>query len=180
MSDTERSHSHLHFWLRELPYAAVWVLTIIGIAYTSFAKQALITYWELLAVVIGILCVITGWRYTETGRERVRLIGTQALHWLAILGAMNLVLLPTVQTMLNVDATGLAILMLLALGTFIAGVHTFDWQVSLLGLVMALCVPAIAWIERSALLVLLIIVAAGGVASAIWLRLRDTRRQPQT
>lgn len=178
MSGTEQAHSHLRFWLRELPYAAVWVLTIIGIAYTSFAKQALIVYWEFLAVVIGILCVITGWRYTETGRERVRLIWTQALHWLAILGAMNLVLLPTVQTMLNVDATGLAILMLLALGTFLAGVHTFDWQVSLLGLVMALCVPGIAWLERSALLVMLIIVVVAGAALAIWLRLRDSRRQP--
>jgi hypothetical protein len=178
MNGTEQPHSHLRFWLRELPYAAVWVLTIIGIAYTSFAKQALIVYWEFLAIAIGILCVITGWRYTETGRERVRLIWTQALHWLAILGAMNLVLLPTVQTMLNVDATGLAILMLLALGTFIAGVHTFDWQVSLLGLVMALCVPAIAWLERSALLVMLIIVVVAGLALAIWLRLREPRRQP--
>jgi hypothetical protein len=71
--------------------------------------------------------------------------------------------------------------MLLALGTFIAGVHTLDWQVSLLGLVMALCVPAIAWLERSALLVALILVAIVGVGLALWLRLRDFRRhQAQT
>jgi hypothetical protein len=104
------------------------------------------------------------------------LIATQVLHWLAILGAMNLILLPTVQTMLNVDASGLAILMLLALGTFIAGVHTLDWQVSVLGLVMALCVPAIAWIERSALLVLLVAVAVIGIGLAVWSRLREFRR----
>lgn len=176
----ETGQSHTQFWLRELPYAAVWVLTIFGVAYTSFAKRPLIAYWEFLAVVIALLCIITGWRHADQGRGRLRLILTQALHWLAILGAMNLVLLPTVQTMLNVDASGLAILMLLALGTFIAGVHTFDWQVSLLGLVMALCVPAIAWIERSALLVLLIVVAVLGIALAVWLRLRDFRRpRPQ-
>jgi hypothetical protein len=174
MDKTE--HSHTHFWLRELPYAAVWVLTIFGIAYTSFAKQALIGYWEFLAVVIALLCIITGWRHVDEGRGRLRLIVTQVLHWVAILGSMNLILLPSVQTMLNVDATGLAILMLLALGTFIAGVHTLDWQVSLLGLVMALCVPAIAWIERSALLVLLIVVAVFGVGIAIWLRVREMRR----
>jgi hypothetical protein len=169
-------HSHTHFWLRELPYAVVWVLTIFGIAYTSFAKQALIAYWEFLAIVIGLLCIITGWRHADAGRGRLRLIATQVLHWLAILGAMNLILLPTVQTMLNVDASGLAILMLLALGTFIAGVHTLDWQVSVLGLVMALCVPAIAWIERSALLVLLVAVAVIGIGLAVWLRLREFRR----
>src|SRR6476620_4719065 len=57
MNDTP--HSQTHFWLRELPHAAVWVLTIFGVAYTSFAKRALITYWEFLAIVIGILCVVT-------------------------------------------------------------------------------------------------------------------------
>src|SRR5262245_9501847 len=177
----ETGQSHTQFWLRELPYAAVWVLTIFGVAYTSFAKRPLIAYWEFLAVVIGLLCIITGWRHADQGQGRLRLILTQVLHWLAILGAMNLVLLPTVQTMLNADATGLAILMLLALGTFIAGVHTLDWQVSLLGLVMALCVPAIAWLERSALLVALVLVTVVGVGLVVWLRLREFRRhQTQT
>jgi hypothetical protein len=171
-------HSRVYFWLRELPYAVVWILTVFGVGYTSIAKQALIAYWELLAVVIGILCVITGWRYASDRNSRLRLILTQALHWLAILVAMNLILLPSVQTMLNVDATGLAILMLLAMGTFIAGVHTFDWQVSLLGAAMALCVPGIAWIERSAFLVLLIVVAVVGIGLAVWLRLRGSRRHP--
>jgi hypothetical protein len=171
-------HSRFYFWLRELPYAVVWILTVFGVGYTSIAKQALIAYWELLAVVIGILCVITGWRHAPDRHSRLRLILTQALHWLAILVAMNLILLPSVQTMLNVDATGLAILMLLALGTFIAGVHTFDWQVSLLGAAMALCVPGIAWIERSAFLVLLIVVAVVGIGLALWLRLRGSRRRP--
>jgi hypothetical protein len=171
-------HSRLYFWLRELPYAIVWILTVFGVGYTSFAKQALIAYWQVLAVIIGVLCVITGWRYAPDWHARLRLIITQVLHWLAILVAMNLILLPTVQNMLNVDATGLAILMLLALGTFIAGVHTFDWQVSLLGAVMALCVPGIAWIERSALLVMLIIVAIIGIGLALWSRLRGLWRRP--
>jgi hypothetical protein len=174
-------HSRLKFWLRELPHAVVWVLTIVGVAYTSFARRALIGYWEFLAVLVAILCVVSGWSHAQGRRERVRLIWTQALHWLAILGAMNLILLPTVQTMLNADATGLAILMLLALGTFIAGVHALDWQVSLLGLVMALCVPGIAWLERSALLVALIVVGVAGLALVVWLRLRQFRRhQTQT
>jgi hypothetical protein len=177
MSMDRGEHSHFHFWLRELPYAVVWVLTLFGVAYTGFAKQTLIAYWEFLALAIAVLCVVTGWRYADDRRSRWRLIWTQALHWLAILGAMNLVLLPTMQTMLNIDATGLSILMLLALGTFIAGVHTLDWQVSLLGLVMALCAPAIAWIEGRAVLILLIVVIVIGVGAIVWLRLRAFRRQ---
>jgi len=59
---------------------------------------------------------------------------------------MTLMLLTEVQRVLSAGATGLAILTLLALGTFTAGVHVPSWQVCLLGLVMALGVPAIAWI----------------------------------
>jgi hypothetical protein len=171
-------HSRLYFWLRELPYAVVWILTVFGVGYTSVAKQALVAYWEFLAVLIGVLCVITGWRHALDRHDVPRLIITQVLHWVAILGAMNLILQPSVQSMLNLDATGLALLMLLALGTFIAGVHTFDWQISLLGLVMALCVPGIAWIERSALLVLLVIVAIIAIGFALWARLRGLWHRP--
>jgi hypothetical protein len=70
--------------------------------------------------------------------------------------------------MLNSDATGLAILLLLALGTFVAGVHILAWQICLLGLIMALCVPAIAWIEESALIVLLAMVVLAGVGMTFW------------
>ncbi len=30
------------FWLRELPFSLVLVLTILGVAYTSFSKQPII------------------------------------------------------------------------------------------------------------------------------------------
>jgi hypothetical protein len=50
------------------------------------------------------------------------MIWTQALHWLAFLVAMNIVLLANVQLTLTATATGLTLLMLLALGTFVAGV----------------------------------------------------------
>ncbi len=47
---------------------------------------------------------------------------TQALHWLAVLVAMNIMLFSGVQQVLPALATGLVLLILLALGTFLAGV----------------------------------------------------------
>jgi hypothetical protein len=96
------------------------------------------------------------------------LIATQALHWAAFLLVMNMILLPSVQTVLNANATGLAVLMLLALGTFTAGVHILSWQICLLGIIMALCVPAAAWIEASALIVALISMAALAIGVVLW------------
>src|SRR5579863_859019 len=139
-----------HFWLRELPYAAILILTIFGIAYTSYSKRPIIGYWEFLAPVICLACIASGWAQAGDRQGRLRLVGTQALHWLAFVAAMNLVLLASVQQVMNASASGLAILMLLALGSFTAGVHIFAWQICLVGAIMALGVPAIAWMEESA------------------------------
>ena len=81
---------------------------------------------------------------------------------------MILLLHSDVQRMLNADSTGLAILLLLALGTFVAGVHTLSWQTGVLGVVMALAVPAIAWIEESALLLVLAAIAFVVFAAIFW------------
>lgn len=81
---------------------------------------------------------------------------------------MNLLLLPSVQAMVNADATGLAVLLLLALGTFVAGVHIPAWQVCMLGVVMALFVPAIAWIEKAALIILLAVIVLVGAGMMFW------------
>ena len=53
----------------------------------------------------------------------MQLVVTQALHWLAFVGAMWLMFLPEVRGIVNDNATSLTLLILLALGTFVAGVH---------------------------------------------------------
>jgi hypothetical protein len=159
---------HASFWLLELPYVAVLVLTLFGVAYASFSRQSMVGYWEFLAPVIGLLCVVIAWPRAPDRAARLRLLWTQALHWLAFLVAMNLLLLSGVASMLGADAIGLTILTLLALGTFVAGVHIQAWQICILGMVMGLGVPAIAWIERSALLLLLVVGALAAVGLALW------------
>ncbi len=159
-------------WLRELPYIAVLGLTILGVAYTSVSRQPLIGYWEFLAVAIGLVCVTIGWLHIHDPKARFRMVWTQALHWLAFLVAMNIVLLPDVQIVLTSTATGLTLLMLLALGTFVAGVHV-SWHIGVLGLIMALCVPAIAWLAQSALFLALGVVALIGIGMTFWWRLSD-------
>ena len=155
-------------WLRELPYVGVLILTLLGVAYTSFTKRPTTGYWEFLVPVTGVVCIWSGWRYTHDKKAQLRLIWTQAAHWLAFFAAMNLLLLPNVQKMLNADATGLAILLLLALGTFVAGIHIPAVEVCILGFVMALFVPAIAWIEEAALIVLLGVIILIGAGTMFW------------
>ncbi len=155
-------------WVRNLPYVLVLILTLVGVAYTSYFKQPMMGYWELLAPVIGAVCIGAGWRKANDKSARLRLLWTQTLHWLAFLVVMTVMLLPSVQRILNAGEIGLTILTLLALGTFTAGVHILSWEVCLLGLVMALSVPAIAWIEESALIFVLIAAAVLGIGTVFW------------
>jgi hypothetical protein len=181
MSDLDAAHNPeglpvrsglARLWLRELPYIAVLVLTILGVAYTSVSHQPLIGYWEFLAVAMGLVCITTGWFHIYDRKFRFRMVWTQALHWLAFLVAMNIVLLPNVQRMLSAPATGLALLMLLALGTFVAGVHV-SWHICALGIAMALGVPAIAWLTESVLFLVLGLVALMGIGMTFWWRLSE-------
>jgi hypothetical protein len=168
-----RRTAHLNFWIRELPFTLVLILTVAGVAYTSFSKKPIVGYWEILAPIIALVCVGAGWQEAGDKSGRLRLIVTQALHWFAFLLVMNLMLLTSVQKIFTAQTAALAIFTLLALGTFTAGVHVFSWQVCLLGLIMALGIPAIAWIENSALLVVLVAAVVVGVGAVLWWHCRS-------
>lgn len=153
---------------RELPFLVMLLLSFAGIAYTTFAPQSSALYWEILVPIFAAGCIATGWPRAHATREHWRLLWTQILHWGAFLGAMQLMFLPGVQRLMNAGAHGLSVLILLALGTFVAGVHAQSWQIGLVGLVLALGVSAVVWIEQSALLILVAIAAL--VALALGLR----------
>jgi len=161
------------FWLREGPYLAILALTVGGVAYVAMTRRPLVTFWEFVAVASCAVGIFAGWRRAALKEQRVRLVVTQLLHWGAFLAAMNLVFLPSVQAVADADSTSLIVLLLLALGSFVAGVHTQSWRMGLNGVFMALCVPAVAWLDQSALFVAL--VGAAAVAAAgftLWARLR--------
>jgi len=142
----------LRFLWQQLPYIVALVLAIAGVAYTNASHQPLVRYWEFLALAIGAVCVITKWPEIDGKQAQWRLIWTQALHWVAVLVAMNIMLVSGVQTLLPTPATSLVLLILLALGTFLAGVGLLSLQIGFLGLAMGLSVPAISAAAIHALL----------------------------
>jgi hypothetical protein len=187
MVDPQPDKSASHAWrfnpraflAREWPYLLVLILALLGVAYTSFARTPITTYWVVLAPFIGIICVVTRWRDAESREQRVHLIWTQALHWGAVLLAMHLMFVADVARMMNADASALAALTVLALGTFTAGVHIAAWRICLVGIALGVGVPAIAWLEQSTLLLLLVFVVLVAVtAPFFWHDKRESKRQP--
>ena len=122
------------FFAREWPYLLVLALAFFGIAYTSFSQTPMTVYWIVLAPFLGVICVITCWRDASSREQRLRLLWTQALHWGAVLLAMHLMFVADVRRMMNADASALAALTVLALGTFTAGIHITAWRICLVGI----------------------------------------------
>lgn len=159
-----------NFLRSQLPFLAILGLAIVGVAYTNISRQPLVRYWEFMGVMTGLACVFTSWGEIDDRDARIRLIWTQAAHWTAVLVAMNVVLLSGVQQLFPAPATSLVLLMLLALGTFLAGLHLSSIQICFLGLSLALAVPTISWLKQSALLFILGAVALIGLVLAFWPR----------
>lgn len=156
--------------LRNLPYVATLALAIFGVAYSNFSGHAINGYWEFLAIAMALVCVLTGWPNAPEGQTRLRLVWTQAAHWVTILVAMNLVLLQGFQQLMPVQATGLVLLLLLGVGTFLAGINLMSLRICFLGAAMALSIPAMTWLKQASLLLLLGGVAIAGLAIAFWPR----------
>lgn len=144
-ADSMAARSPTARFIREqLPFLVALALSIAGVAYTNTSRQPLVGYWEFLALAIGVTCVINRWPQVDSQELRWQLIWTQALHWIAVLVAMNIMLLPGVRQLLPTPAISLVLLTLLALGTFLAGVSLLSLQTAFLGLAMGAAVPAIS------------------------------------
>jgi hypothetical protein len=161
-------------WRRTaLVHLAMVVAALLGIAYTSLARPAADqpgggVFWVWIALVPAYFaaCVWHGWAGATASRQRTRLVLTQALHWLAFLVAMYVILSPEVRGVLNDNAVGLMLLSLLAMGTFVAGVHAWSAPICATGVLLALAIPVVAWLDENAVLLtvgsLLALAAVGG------------------
>ena len=72
-------------WRRHLPYLLVLALALAGVAYANMSQKSLAGYWELLALISGGVCIFTEWGKIEEKQARVRLVWTQAVHWITVL-----------------------------------------------------------------------------------------------
>lgn len=159
-----------NFLWQQLPYIIALVLAIVGVGYTNVSQQPLVGYWEFLAIAIAVVCIVTKWPELDDRRARFRLLWTQALHWIAVLVAMNIILFSGVRQLLPAPAASLVLLTLLALGSFLAGLGLLSARLCFLGVAMMAAVPAISWLKQSILFFLLAAVLVIGLGMTFWLR----------
>lgn len=150
-----------HF-LANLPFIAMFALALVGI----FLRLQ-VAYWVVLTPIFCVISVAEGWRSLMTPRERVRFVAELAMTWCALLLAIYLLFNSGVTGVMNVSASSLAMVILLALGTFISGVQARVWQICAVGAALFVAVPALGWLDQSLMLVAgvgFLVLASIGVA----------------
>ena len=160
----------------DLPYIIMLSMAVFGIGLVTFTGDPIGLYWEVLTVVFCGLCIYIGWPNALEKRDRIKLVWTQVLHWTAFLAAMWLIYTPTMRSLIDVNATGLNLMVLLALGTFVAGVHAEAWQICVVGLILALFVPAMAIVQRSSLFIMVALLGLAFVAVSLYTTFHSHRR----
>jgi hypothetical protein len=137
--------STLRSWLiADSPYIVMIALALVGLTFNLHAS-----FWAILAPVFGVICVIAGWRHFDTPEARRKMATMQALSWSALILAIVVLYDDVVQGVLNSNATSLAMMTLLALGTFTAGVQARAWRICAVGGLLLVAVPGMSWLVQS-------------------------------
>ena len=137
--------------IRNTPYIILLILALIGVAYTDFSPARSSLYWQVMVPLFALLCIIARWRRVEPNtRSRLRMIWDQVLHWGALLLVMRLLFVPEVRNLLDSDITGMLLLYLVALTTFLGGIY-LDWRLCIVGVFLGLGAIAIAFLDEVAL-----------------------------
>lgn len=137
----------LQWFLHDIPFLAMLMLALTGVII-----RLPLLYWIILLPVFAVISVAEGWRHFLIKSQHPKLIYGVALNWCALLLSIYLLFSGGVQGVMNANATSLTMMILLALGTFVAGVQARVWQISAVGGVLFLAVPGLGWLDQSPLL----------------------------
>ena len=152
----------------EIGFFIVYLLALIGVAYTVYDAGKSAWYWELLVPVYCLFCIVIQWpQVGVTLKDRAKTAFQQVLHWGAFLGVMQIIFMPEVKILLNDQSTSFVLIMMLILSTFLAGVY-LNWRLCVVAVLLALSEIVLIYFQESAMYVLLIGIAAA-VLYGLWL-----------
>lgn len=159
-----RTRAGIGRWiLRESPHIAMLLLVFAGISFPVPAN-----YWLIVTPIFGLISIISGWPHFSTTQDRLRMVCLQVLSWSALVLAIYALYNDGSQGVLNANGISLAMITLLALGTFLAGLHAHSWRTCVVGIILFVAVPALGWIDQVSILLVVGALLIVAVAAGTW------------
>ena len=125
------------------------ILSLVGVGVTDFSPDDGYWYWMIMILVFGVIAVITGFVEAKKGDQHLvkKILVVQVIHWLgSMLTVMGVFLLLNAGR-LDYENSGLVILLILALTTFLDGIR-LGWRFSMAGIFLGITAVIAAYIEE--------------------------------
>ncbi|HEY2932830.1 MAG TPA: hypothetical protein VGK99_13890 [Acidobacteriota bacterium] len=141
-------------------------IVLVGFALVDFAPVRVGIYWMIAGPAGGVISAILGYREGQRLGQRDADIGIRhCLHWLGMMGAIALVVILGITGAVGQVNLGRIILVIVALGYFLAGIH-LERPLMWIGLLMGTGYVAILFISGHTWTVVGAIIAISMVAAA--------------
>ena len=167
---TPLASSTLRRHIEEVVLIVLVVLSGIGVAVNDYSPKSALRYWLWMAPTFGVVSTVAAWwRAGRRSESVVTAVQRQLLHWAAVVAAVYLIYLLQSTGRMENEAAGLAALIVIALSSFLAGVHT-DWRLMVLGAVLAVTAAGFAILEQIIWIVALPALLIMAVAVVLYIR----------
>lgn len=172
-SDLERDPAQGRGWRRIFDVvvaAAMVVAAFVAIGASDVSYAASQPYWLMLGFGFAVAALAIEWVHRGPGFSLARYAPRCALHWLGVIAALEMVFLFIDAGRFAGAGVGLLNGAILALGTFLAGVHA-NWRMLVIGVAIALAAVLVALVEQYVWLLLgLGVIAVAAVVGIAHLR----------
>ncbi len=155
--------------MERVALAIVFILAMLGVGVTDYAPLQSLNYWGAMAIILALSGLIMGWSKARRLKQPVlQSLRVQIVHWIATGVAVFGIFLLLKAGRLNYEGTGLVLLIVLGLATFLDG-YRLNLFFSLVGVFIFALAMIAAYIEEY-LWGLLIVMFILGVIVFFWER----------
>ena len=142
------AHAHRMGFFEEIILVLAFLLSLIGIGLTNYSPTNSIRFWMAMTVFMAVAAITIGLvKFVEHKDIRADMVVTQLTHWGATLLAVLGVFLLLKAGRLNYDNTGLVLLLVIGLSTFLDG-YRISWRFSLIGILVGGTAILAAFVEQ--------------------------------
>jgi hypothetical protein len=140
------------------------LLALMGTGVTLADAAWSRTYWLALVPIYGVLCVIAAWYHTGQFTGSVL---RQILHWVSVAAVIALDFTLLGRGEQPAMGAGLSSLLILALGSLLAGIH-LEWLFGLVGLLLLAIFAVVSFAQQYVTLAFLVAAGAALIGAAWW------------
>lgn len=153
-----------NYSIERISLAVVFILSMFGVGVTDYAPLQSLNYWGAMTVILAVSGLIMGWsKARHLGQPVLQTLRVQIIHWLATGVAVIGVFLLLKAGRLNYEGTGLVLLIVLGLATFLDG-YRLNAFFSFVGMLIFILAIAAAYIEEYLWVLLIVMLTLGGAA----------------